>query len=155
LLICLPFSAFVLISFWGRPRLWLHSLPPDIAQMAGPKTETEEKQTRFLLLPLLLILPGLSIASAVFVARTIPIDLSILGAFIHLYGIWIIVHVWDFVVIDCAHILLINPQHPPIPGTAGAKGYRDYKFHFRSLLRAVPMSLLFVAPSAVVVSLVF
>jgi hypothetical protein len=123
--------------------------------MAGPKTEVEKKQTRYLLIPYLLILPGLSTASAVFAARALPIDLSFIGALRHIYGIWIIVHVWDFVVIDCAHILIIDPQHPPIPGTEGSKGYRDYRFHFRSLLRAVPMSSLFVVPAAVIVSLLF
>ena len=157
LLICLPFRVFVIISFGRWPRLWLHSLPPDIAQMAGPKTEEEAKQTRFLLIPVLLILPGLSIASALFVAWTTwttPVDLSFWGALLHIYGIWIIVHLWDLVVIDGSYALLVDPQHPPIPGTEGAKGYRDYGFHARAFLRAVVMSALFVVPSAAIVSLV-
>lgn len=153
LIICIPFSIFVLISFWGWPRLWLHSLPPDIAQMAEPKTEKESRQTKFFLIPYLLILPGLSIASALFLAWATQTNLSFIGALIHIYGIWIIVHVWDFVIIDCGHALYINPNYPPIPGTEGAKGYKDYAFHFKSLLKAVPMSAIFVVPSALIVSL--
>lgn len=155
LLICFPFSIFALGSFWWRPRLWLHSLPPDIIQMTDPKTEVEKRQTKYLLLPLyLVILPGLSIASVLYVAETTEIDFSFIGVLIHTYGIWIIVHIWDFLVIDCGSILLIDSQHPPIPGTEGAKGWNDYGFHFRALLRAILMSALFVVPCSAILSFV-
>jgi hypothetical protein len=153
LFICIPFSIFAVFSFWRWPRLWLHSLPADIAEMAGPKTDTERKQTKWLLIPILLILPGLSIVSTVYLGQTTQTNLSFMGALIHIYGIWIVVHLWDFLIIDCGHALFINPQRPPIPGTEGAKGYKDYGFHFRAFLRAVLMSSLFVVPSALVISL--
>lgn len=154
LLICIPFTIFVLISFWGWPRLWLHSLPEDIAKMAGPKTAAEQRATKFLLPPYLLILPGLSVASAVYLAQSANINLSFVGALVHIYLIWIIVHVYDFAVIDFAHALLINPAKPPIKGTEGAKGWKDMRFHFRSLLKAIPNSAIFVIPAALIVSLV-
>ncbi len=153
LLICIPFSLFVLVTFARWPRLWLHSLPADIQEMAGPKTAVEERRTKLLLIPYLLILPGLSIASALLAARVANINLSVLGAALHIYGIWIVVHLWDLLIIDCGYALLMDPQRPPIPGTAGAKGYRDYAFHVRAFLRAVPMSALFVLPSALLVAL--
>jgi hypothetical protein len=152
-LICLPFSAFAIFSFWHWPRLWLHSLPPDIVEMAGPKTDAETKQTKWLLIPYLLILPGLSIASTVYVGQTTQMNLTFIGVFIHIYAVWIIVHLWDFLVIDLGHALLINPQRPPIPGTEGAKGYQDYGFHFRALLQATLMSSLFIVPSAIIVAM--
>ncbi len=153
LLICIPFTIFVLVSFWGWPRLWLHSLPEDIAKMAAPKTAAEERATKLLLVPYLLILPGLSVASAIYVARSTNIDLSFVGALVHLYLIWIMVHVYDFAVIDLFHALLINPAKPPIKGTEGAKGWKDMRFHFHSLLKAIPNSAIFVVPAALIVSL--
>lgn len=150
LLICIPFTIFVLISFWGWPRLWLHSLPADIAELAGPKTPDEESATKWLLIPYLLILPGLSVLSA-FVSAT-QLDLSILGAVIHIYLIWIIVHVYDFAVIDFAHSLIINPAKPPIKGTEGARGWKDMSFHFRALQKALVNSAIFVIPASVIVS---
>lgn len=153
LLICIPFTIFVLISFWGWPRLWLHSLPEDIAAMAGPKTAGEERATKWLLLPYLLILPGLSVASAISSAQSSPVDLSFVGALAHIYLIWIVVHVYDFAVIDFAHAILIDPAKPPIKGTEGAKGWKNMGFHFRSLLKAVPNSAIFVVPAALIVSL--
>jgi hypothetical protein len=153
LIICIPFTIFVLISFWGWPRRWLHSLPPDIAAMTSPKTAGEQRATIFLLIPYLLILPGLSIASAFYAAQTASTDLSFGGALLHIYLIWIVVHVYDFAVIDFAHTLIINPAKPPIQGTEGAKGWKDMGFHFRSLLKAVPNSAIFVVPAALIVSL--
>jgi hypothetical protein len=153
LLICLPFTIFALVSFHLKPRLWLHSLPPDIQRLSAPKTASEIKLTRWVLLPVfLLILPGLSVLSTFYVASSIHIDLSFQGALLHLYSIWIIVHLWDFLVIDCGFALVMNPQHPPIAGTEGAKGWRDYGFHFRSLLKAVVFSALFVVPAAALIA---
>ena len=153
LLICIPFSAFVLITFIFHPRLWLHSLPSDIQQLAARKTEKERRQTRYLLLPVyLFILPGLSVISTLYVAQSSNIDLTFIDAFAHIYGIWVIVHVWDFAIIDLGYMLFLDPDDPPILGTEGAEGWKDVSFHFRSLLRAVPMSLIFVLPAAAVIS---
>jgi len=153
-IICLPFSVFVIITFWLRPRLWLHSLPPDIIEKAEPKTEIENSITRSLLLPLyILILPGLSVASVFYLHETTSINYSFIDILIHIYSIWIVVHLWDFLILDCGATLLIDPQRPPISGTEGAKGWRDYKFHFRAFIRATIMSALFVVPIALILYL--
>jgi hypothetical protein len=154
LFICLPFSVFAVLTFWCWPRLWLHSLPPDIAEMAGSKTDAEIRNTRWLVLPVLIILPGLSVASALYAGQATHTDLTVLGAFIHIYGIWLVVHLWDLVIIDFGHVLLIDPQRPPVPNTEGASGYKDYRFHFDAFLKACRLSLLFVVPAAVVVGMV-
>src|SRR5690606_6274766 len=129
LLICIPFSLFVSVTFSQWPRLWLHSLPPDIQRLAGPNTAAEQRKTRFLLFPFLLIRPGRSIASAFLAAHAARVDLSFIGVTIHIYGIWIVVHLWDLLIIDFGYALLMDPKSPPIAGTAGAKGYKDFRFH--------------------------
>jgi hypothetical protein len=154
LLICIPFSAFAIATFLWKPRLWLHSLPPDIRQMVGEKTKAEESLTKFFLLPLVvIILPGLSIASAWYVSSTEHLDLSFLGTLIHIYGIWIIVHLWDFLIIDCGAILIIKTERIPIAGTEGAKGWSDYRFHFRAMIEAIVKSSFFVVPASFILSL--
>ena len=147
--ICIPFSILAITTFWLQPRLWLHSLPPDIQRMAGPKTTQETKRTRWLMVAVLLLLPGLSIASLLYASQAAATQLTVIGAFVHLYTVWVIVHIWDLLVIDGAHVLLINPESPPIPGTQGAAGYRDFAFHCRAFEKACVMSLLFVVPVAV------
>jgi len=111
LLICIPFTLFVAISFSSNPRLWLHSLPVDIRQMAAPKTNREIRITKFVLLPLYsLVLPGLSVSSVLYVSSHLHLDLSFFDILVHLYGIWIAVHLWDLLVIDTTYMILINPQ---------------------------------------------
>jgi hypothetical protein len=151
LLLSVPFTVFAVVSFWTAPRLWLHSLPPDIAAMAGPKTPDEERRTQHLMWFYLAVFPALSLASTAVAARHAS-DLTFPAACWHLSIIWVVVHVWDFVVIDCGHALFIDPQRPPIPGTAGAQGYRDVAFHFRSMVKAVVMSAWFVVPAAALLS---
>ena len=155
LLICIPFTAFVIISFWTWPRLWLHSIPPDIVQLTPPKTNREKAITKYILLPVyLLILPGLSVGSVIYLAKTSTTEFSFQGILVHLYGIWIFVHLWDLIIIDGGAMLLIDPNNPPIPGTEGAAGWRNFNFHFRSFVRAVLMSAVFVVPVSVILSFV-
>jgi hypothetical protein len=156
LLICIPFTLFVVVTFSTIPRVWLHSLPSDIARMAGPKTPREERLTRWVMMPLFLaILPGLSILSAFWLARRGGIDLWFTGAFVHLYIVWVVVHAWDFAVIDCVYAALVDPARPPIAGTEGAAGWKDLSFHFRFLVKAVLMSASFVVPAAAVLAWVW
>ena len=155
LAICIPFSVFIIISFTRRPRLWLHSLPQDIVRLAAPKTKREIFLTRWLLLPIYLgILPGLSVISCIYLVTTQEIT-SFIGILVHIYCIWAIVHIWDFIAIDLGAMLLIDPANPPISGTENAKGWRDVYFHIRSLFLALPMSGLFVVPAALIVWLLF
>ena len=155
LLICIPFTVFAIISFTRMPRLWLHSLPKDIAGRAEPKTRREALITRWVLLPIyLLILPGLSVLSCIYLIFDQTIT-SFTGILIHIYFIWAVVHVWDFAVIDLGAMLLIDPTHPPIAATENAKGWRDTRFHIRSMFLAIPMSALFVVPASFILWLIF
>jgi hypothetical protein len=153
LLICIPFSIFVAITFGKWPRLWLHSLPADIVEMAEPKTTREKAITKFVLLPTyLLILPGLSVGSVIWLFN--DEQFSFWAILIHLYGIWTIVHLWDLIIIDGIAMLIITPDLPPIKGTAGAKGWRNYDFHIRSFGKAVVMSVIFVVPASALLYLI-
>ena len=155
IIICIPFSVFVIVSFTLNPRLWLHSLPKDIAAMVPPKTNYEKKLTRYLLLPVyLVILPGLSIASAVYLSMFEQVSFSFIMLLFHFYTIWIIIHLWDLIVIDGLYMLFINAGHPPIPGTENAKGWKDYSFHVRAFVKASIFSALFVIPAAVILSVI-
>jgi hypothetical protein len=155
LFVCIPFTVFVAITFGKWPRLWLHSLPADIAAMAQPKTSQEKNVTKYVLLPVyLLILPGLSITSVFIVRGNANVELSFVSILVHLYCIWFVVHLWDLIIIDSIAMLIIDPQHPPIPGTEGARGWTDYNFHIRSFIRAVVMSALFVTPAALILSFI-
>lgn len=143
LLICIPFTGFVLVSFWFKPRLWLHSLPLDIQKLAPPKTNSEKKQTSILLIVYLFILPGSSLLSTFSLLKVY--DLSIFQTIAHLYGLWLIVHFWDLI-LDGVHIVIFHKLKPPIAGTEQAVGWYKLDFHIRSFLKASLNSVMFVIP---------
>lgn len=155
LVICIPFTIFVAVSFMINPRLWLHSLPADIQRRAQPKTPREILITRFVLLPIfILILPGLSLWSTVMIVKplvSVAPSIPLVALITHLYIMWIVVHLWDLVVIDGISMALINPARPPIAGTENAAGWRDIKFHVRSFGKAVVNSAFFVVPAGIIV----
>jgi hypothetical protein len=152
LLACVPFSVVVWTTFLSKPRLWLHSLPPDIQAMAPPKTEGERRLTAWMGTLVLLCFFGVPAALTWRLHDAMPGGLSFAQALAHLYGVWMVVNLWDLVLIDWPYTYLVNPARPPIPGTAGARGYKDYGFHARAFLTASLFSLAIIVPAALVIS---
>ena len=153
LVACVPFSVVVWASFLTMPRLWLHSLPPDIQAMAAPKTPMERRLTAVMGVVVLLSFFGVPIALTWRLQGETSGGLSFASAFTHLYGVWMVVNLWDLVLIDWPYAYFVNPNLPPIPGTAGAVGYKDYGFHLRGFLKASLFSLAIILPAALLISL--
>ncbi|MGE3179612.1 MAG: hypothetical protein AB7O32_19215 [Vicinamibacterales bacterium] len=152
LIACIPFSAVVWASFLLRPRIWLHSLPDDIQRMAAPKTPAERTLTVWLGAVVLLAFFGVP---AILTWRRhvgTPGGLPLWHVATHLWGVWMIVNVWDLVAIDWPYAYLVDPRRPPIAGTAGARGYKDYWFHARAFLKASVFGLAFIVPAAAVIA---
>jgi hypothetical protein len=153
LVACIPFTLVVWASFLAKPRLWLHSLPPDIRAMAPPKSAAERRTTVWMGALVLLCFFGVPSFLTWRLHASVPGGLPFRDALTHLWGVWMIVIVWDLVVMDWPYAYLMNPGRPPIPGTRGARGYKDYGFHFRAFLKASVLGLAVVVPAAFVISL--
>ena len=151
---CIPFSIVVWASFLTMPRLWLHSLPPDIRAMAPPKTAAERRLTAVMGSLVLLCFFGVPIFLTLRLNSEVRGGLSFGEAFAHLYGVWMVVNLWDLLLIDWPYAYFMDPGRPPIPGTAGAAGYKDYGFHSRAFLKASVFSLALIVPAALLISLV-
>ena len=152
LIASVPFSIVVWASFLSMPRMWLHSLPADIQAMAPPKTDAERRMTAVVGTLVLLCFFGIPIALTRRLHAEVPGGLSFLQAFVHLYGVWMFVNLWDLIAIDWPYAYFVDPNRPPIPGTAGARGYKDYGFHARSFLKASVFSLAVIVPAALLIS---
>lgn len=152
LLAVVPFSIVVWASFLSMPRLWLHSLPPDIQAMAPAKTAAERRMTGVMGTLVLLCFFGIPIALTWRLHREVPGGLTFVHALTHLYGVWMVINLWDLVAIDWPYAYFVDPRRPPIPGTAGARGYKDYVFHARAFLKASVFSLAIIVPAAFLVS---
>jgi len=151
-IVSIPFSVVVWASFLAKPRLWLHSLPPDIQAMAHAKTAAERRLTALMGGIVLAIFFGLPIALTRRLDAETPGGLSFGLALAHLYGVWSVVNLWDLVLIDWPYAYFVDPDRPPIPGTEGARGYKDYGFHFRSFLKASVFSLAILVPAALLIA---
>lgn len=129
------FSGFVVGTLLWKPRLWLQDFPPDIQAMIPPKTEQEERLTRVIAVPFFITLFG----TLSFAAYHYGNANGFWALWLHVYLVWQAANLFDLIVIDWGGTLLIDPMNPPLPGTEGAKGYRDFTFHFVGFLKGSMM----------------
>lgn len=141
LILSIMFSVFVISTLVWKPRLWLQDFPADIQALIPPKTQIEKRQTLWLGAAFVVILFGGLGAAAVDYGS----DHGIFGMFIHVYLVWQIVNLIDLIVIDWGGMHLVDPNNPPFPGTEGAKGYRDYRFHFVGFVKGSLMGVVLAA----------
>ena len=150
----IPFSIIIWATFLTMPRLWLHSLPPDIQAMAPAKTHREKRLTVLMGILVLLAFFGVPVILTWRLRIEHAGALSFAEALAHLYGVWMVVNLWDLVLIDWLYAAVVNPENPPIPGTAGATGYKNYRFHFYAFLKASVFGLIIIVPASTVIGLV-
>ena len=151
LAICIPFSLFALVTFLLNPRLWLHSLPPDVVLYSKPRTTFEKSIIKFLLMPLyLIILPGMSLVSMLWLMSYSEASISLPGILLHMYGMWGIVHLWDFLVLDCIAVIMLDSRHNSVITTTSGQTWDNISFHLSSLLKAVIFSSIFLIPASII-----
>ena len=153
LIACIPFTIVVWTTFLLKPRLWLHSLPVDIQAAAGPKTEAEKRATVSTGALVLLCFFGVPILLTWRLDAATPDGLTFREALVHLYAVWMVINLWDLVGIDWPYVYFMDPGRPPIPGTAGLAGYKDYAFHARKFVKASVFSLLIILPAAALIAM--
>jgi len=61
-------------------------------------------------------------------------DIPFLAAFIHLFVMFTVFNLLDWLVLDWLIVVTIRPSFIILPGTEGLAGYEDYGFHFRGFL---------------------
>ena len=134
------FAVFVVGTIVWKPRMWLHDFPEDIQALAPPKTAEEKHLTMWVAVPwFVILLGGFTIAGMRYGTTN-----GYWALLLHLYLIWQIINLFDLVILDWAGMHLIDPQNPPFPGTEGAKGYRDYWFHFVGFLKGSVLGVVLV-----------
>ncbi|MBD8497351.1 nitroreductase [Paenibacillus arenosi] len=131
ILLSVIFSAIVLLSLYYNPRLWLQDFPKDIQQMTLPKTKREKQQTIFLTI-LIFILFLAPFFTSLYVDNE---QIALWPVFFHFFFIFNIVSLVDLVILDWLIICFFTPSFLIIPGSHGAKGYKDYWFHFVGALK--------------------
>ena len=137
LLLTVIFSVVVVGTIVWKPRLWMHDFPADIQALMPPKTELEKRQTIMMAIPFFILLFGGLGLTAV---RYGTVN-GFFAMVLHIYLVWQIVNVFDLVIIDWCGMMLIDPLNPPFANTEGAKGYRDFGFHFFGFIKGSVMGI--------------
>src|SRR5262245_12303676 len=124
----------VLILARLNPEIMLKDYPPDIQAKYGPMSERTKRQRLPVGLVFTAVLIGLVVLSFQPIRALAEGDLSFQIAFVHLFVMFSVFNLLDWLVLDWLIVVAICPRFIILPGTEGLAGYRDYGFHFRGFL---------------------
>jgi hypothetical protein len=140
LVLCAVLFLLVLALLCFNPEIMLKDYPPDIRAKHGPMSERSRRQripVAIFFTAVLLAIVGLSLVQ---LRKMVGGDIGFLSAFVHLFTMFSVFNVLDWLVLDWMMVLL-QPSFVVLPGTGGMAGYRSYWFHFRGFLIGVPLTL--------------
>lgn len=127
---------FIIAGRLYNNELWLNNYPMDIRQKYGPPSQRTVRQRTIFGIGMLAIQVGVLLADALTVpsaAAHAPFLSTLRSTFI----VFLIGSLMDLLVIDLLLGMVIRPKFMVLPGTEGAEGYRNVRFHFDAFLRGV------------------
>lgn len=130
--------ALLFIAIKG-PRIMLQDYPKEIQDLVPPKSPEEKRAMWIYAAPFLLISIGGPALSGWHYLNAY--NLNFVSLFVYVYGVLLFFNVYDLIVLDWLIFCTITPRFVIIPGTAGSKGYKDYRFHFIGFLRGAVYTL--------------
>jgi hypothetical protein len=145
-------TVFIVVTIKWKPRMWLHDFPADIQALAAPKTPEEKRFTTLVGMPFVLVFFALNVALTWDIKAAMGAEFTFGAAWLYAYALFMGFNLWDWLVLDWIGLSLVDPQHPPFPGTEGAAGWRDYRFHFYGFLKGCVIGLIFAVVVAALVT---
>lgn len=134
-------AAFIIIVFlmgYFKPRLFLNrsDVPADIFAAVPPRTAAEERLAKIVAIPLfVVIIGGMLFSTYTFFLQS---GAGFIPLFLHALLIILMISIGDLVLVDWLVLNTITPKWAVYPGTEGFAGYKDYGFHLRAHLKALP-----------------
>jgi len=117
-----------------NPEIMLKDYPPDIQAKYGPMSERSKRQRIPVAIFFVAVLFGIVAQSFMGVRANTGDDIPFLAAFVHLFVMFSMFNLLDWLVLDWLIVVAIRPRFMILPGTEGLAGYADYGFHFRGFL---------------------
>ena len=117
-----------------NPEIMLNDYPPDIQAKYGPMSERSKRQRIPVAIFFIVMLFGIVAWSFLEVRTHAGNDIPFVTAFVHLFVMFTVFNLLDWLVLDWLIVVAICPGFIVLPGTEGMAGYRDYRFHFRGFL---------------------
>lgn len=133
-----------------NPEIMLKAYPPDIQAKYGPMSERSKRQRSVVGTIFIALMFGIVILSLRGIGTNG--DIAFFTAFIHLFVMFLVFNLLDWLVLDWLISVAICPSFIILPGTEGLAGYSDYGFHFRGFLVGIVISLVMSLLIAVIVT---
>ena len=138
-----------------NPEIMLKDYPPDIQAKYGPMSERSKRQRIPGAILVIVVLFGIVILSFQDLGTDPQGDLSFFTTFVHLFVMFSVFNLLDWLVLDWLIVVTIRPSFIILPGTEGLAGYADYRFHFRGFLIGTVITLVTSILVAAVVAVLF
>lgn len=151
-LLSVIFGGFASIMLLINPEIWLNDYPPDIKEKFGPQSEKARRQGLLAAIPFFLLLIGQVVRSNLAFKKENGGVLPFKMAFLNTYGQLVYVWLFDLVIMDWLFFVTWQPKRIVLPGTEGAAGYKDYGFHLKVSLPALPLMMI---PSLIIAALTY
>jgi len=138
-----------------NPEIMLKDYPPDIQAKYGPMSERSKRQRIPVAILVIVVLFGIVTLSFQDLGTDPQGDLSFFTTFVHLFVMFSVFNLLDWLVLDWLIVVTIRPSFIILPGTEGLAGYEDYRFHFRGFLIGTVITLVTSILVAAVVAVLF
>lgn len=119
---------------WINPEIMLKDYPPDIQAKYGPMSDRSKRQRILVAIFFVVVLVGIVVQSFMGLRTNMGDDIPFLAAFVHLFVMFSLFNVLDWLILDWLIVVTIRPRFMILPGTEDLAGYADYGFHFRGFL---------------------
>jgi len=140
------------------PRIWAMSdYPPEITERVPPQTDSERWTASLTAIPFFILGFGFPIISTLMLESVLGGSISILDAFLNIFGIMMFGTFGDLVILDWLIVGTITPNWVIIPGTEDMRdtAYKDFrKYHGKAHIRGtIIMALLSLVIAGIIVIL--
>jgi hypothetical protein len=140
---------------WLNPEIMLNDYPRDIRVKHGPMSARSKRQRVPVALLFIALLLGIVVVSFQRLYRVAGGDISFLQAVVHLFVMFSVFNLLDWLVLDWFIVVTLCPRFIILPGTEGLAGYKDYGFHFRGFVIGIGITAVTCVPVAGVVAVLF
>lgn len=132
------FVVLVLTSLAYNPRLWIQDFPKEIQAEMEPLSSAEQIMRVLVAVLLLVVVIGIPVLSVLSVESTRG-DVTILGAFLHIWVIFMVVNLIDLLLIDWVIGVWWQPEFLLTPELRSGQQYNTYRFHLIEHLKGTLM----------------
>lgn len=131
------FLLFFFIVLKIKPRLLLHSYPPEIKEKVSPKTAGEIKKTKILAIPFMVLFVLLPIFMVIHYKLQNNAPINYWGYLLYFMSLLHLMNMVDLVILDGLVFGWITPKFILIPGTGPGDGYKNFRFYFIGFLKGL------------------